>query len=148
MKANEQRIREFAYQIWESEGKPHGQDSRHWEMAVKLAEAEAAAGKAPKARRGKAAETGDSTAKAKAPRKTAASTSTGASTAKPEAGKSSVTDSTTRTAPATGKATKSAAGKPLQTVKPDTLPGQASAPASKPAAPKKAKASTTVKPAK
>ena len=37
MKANDQRVREFAYQIWESEGKPHGQASRHWEMACKLA---------------------------------------------------------------------------------------------------------------
>ncbi|GAB7529310.1 hypothetical protein PS3A_17190 [Pseudomonas sp. 3A(2025)] len=43
MSADEKRIREFAYQIWESEGKPHGQDSRHWEMARKLAEAQALA---------------------------------------------------------------------------------------------------------
>ncbi|WXF89663.1 DUF2934 domain-containing protein [Pseudomonas syringae pv. atrofaciens] len=37
------RIRDFAYQIWESEGKPSGHDERHWEMARKLAEAEALA---------------------------------------------------------------------------------------------------------
>ncbi|MCD5994907.1 DUF2934 domain-containing protein [Pseudomonas sp. CDFA 602] len=43
MSADEKRIREFAYQIWESEGKPSGHDSRHWEMARKLAEAEALA---------------------------------------------------------------------------------------------------------
>lgn len=43
MSADEKRIREFAYQIWESEGKPHGQDNRHWEMARKLAEAQALA---------------------------------------------------------------------------------------------------------
>ncbi|MCD5973462.1 DUF2934 domain-containing protein [Pseudomonas quasicaspiana] len=43
MSADEKRIREFAYQIWESEGKPSGQDARHWEMARKLAEAEALA---------------------------------------------------------------------------------------------------------
>ena len=36
----EHRVREFAYQIWESEGKPDGQASRHWEMAWKLAEAQ------------------------------------------------------------------------------------------------------------
>lgn len=36
----ENRVREFAYQIWESEGRPHGQDARHWEMAQKLAESE------------------------------------------------------------------------------------------------------------
>jgi hypothetical protein len=35
----EHRVREFAYQIWESEGKPDGQAERHWEMACKLAEA-------------------------------------------------------------------------------------------------------------
>ncbi|RMQ47791.1 hypothetical protein ALQ04_04244 [Pseudomonas cichorii] len=43
MSADEKRIREFAYQIWESEGKPAGQEQRHWEMARKLAEAEALA---------------------------------------------------------------------------------------------------------
>ncbi|KQQ62583.1 hypothetical protein ASF84_26500 [Pseudomonas sp. Leaf127] len=43
MSADEKRIREFAYQIWESEGRPDGHDSRHWEMARKLAEAQALA---------------------------------------------------------------------------------------------------------
>ncbi|WP_336331594.1 DUF2934 domain-containing protein [Pseudomonas putida] len=46
MSVDEKRIREFAYQIWESEGKPAGQEDRHWEMARKLAEAEALAPKA------------------------------------------------------------------------------------------------------
>ncbi|TBU77415.1 DUF2934 domain-containing protein [Phytopseudomonas daroniae] len=46
MSANEERIREFAYQIWESEGKPHGQAKRHWEMATKLVEAEQTPAKA------------------------------------------------------------------------------------------------------
>ncbi|WP_339523931.1 DUF2934 domain-containing protein [Pseudomonas sp. EA_35y_Pfl2_R111] len=41
MNIDEQRIREFAFQIWESEGKPAGQAERHWMMACKLAEAEA-----------------------------------------------------------------------------------------------------------
>ncbi|NUU38513.1 DUF2934 domain-containing protein [Pseudomonas sp. C2B4] len=50
MSTDDKRIREFAYQIWESEGKPEGQETRHWEMARKLAEAEALAPKkAPKA---------------------------------------------------------------------------------------------------
>ena len=40
MSTDDKRIREFAYQIWESEGKPEGQEARHWEMARKLAEAE------------------------------------------------------------------------------------------------------------
>lgn len=43
MKADEQRVRELAYQIWQSEGCPHGQDARHWQMACKLAEAESTA---------------------------------------------------------------------------------------------------------
>jgi hypothetical protein len=56
MSTNEKRIREFAYQIWESEGKPEGQEARHWEMACKLAEAEALAPKKPaKATAGKSA---------------------------------------------------------------------------------------------
>ncbi|MEO3723325.1 DUF2934 domain-containing protein [Pseudomonas syringae] len=50
MSTDDKRIREFAYQIWESEGKPEGQESRHWEMARKLAESEALAPKkSPKA---------------------------------------------------------------------------------------------------
>jgi hypothetical protein len=40
MTKQEQRIRELAYDIWVSEGRPHGEDARHWEMASKLAEAE------------------------------------------------------------------------------------------------------------
>jgi len=46
MSIEEKRVREFAYQIWESEGKPEGQEARHWEMARKLAEAESLAPKA------------------------------------------------------------------------------------------------------
>ena len=58
MSINDKRIREFAYQIWESEGKPEGQDARHWEMARKLAEAEALApSKSPKAAGSKTAGT-------------------------------------------------------------------------------------------
>ncbi|MDP9709213.1 UNVERIFIED_ORG: hypothetical protein J2X80_001286 [Pseudomonas fluorescens] len=50
MSTDDKRIREFAYQIWESEGKPEDQAARHWEMARKLAEAEALAPKkSPKA---------------------------------------------------------------------------------------------------
>lgn len=54
MSTDDKRVREFAYQIWESEGKPEGHDARHWEMARKLAEAEALApSKSPKAAGGK-----------------------------------------------------------------------------------------------
>lgn len=41
MNQNDQLIREFAYQIWESEGQPEGQQERHWDMAHKLAQAQA-----------------------------------------------------------------------------------------------------------
>lgn len=41
MNLNEQQVREFAYQIWESEGRPFGHSERHWEMACKLAAAHA-----------------------------------------------------------------------------------------------------------
>ena len=30
MSTDDKRIREFAYQIWESEGQPQGQEERHW----------------------------------------------------------------------------------------------------------------------
>lgn len=40
MTADEERIRDFAYQIWESEGRPADMHDRHWEMARKLVEAE------------------------------------------------------------------------------------------------------------
>ncbi|MBL4834023.1 MAG: DUF2934 domain-containing protein [Pseudomonas sp.] len=36
MSSDEERIRELAYQIWESEGRPEGQTENHWEMARKL----------------------------------------------------------------------------------------------------------------
>lgn len=36
MEINEYRIREFAYQIWEAEGRPEGESERHWEKAVEL----------------------------------------------------------------------------------------------------------------
>ncbi len=65
MSTDDKRIREFAYQIWESEGQPEGQEARHWEMARKLAEAEALAPKKPpKAAGSKAA---GKTAEPKAP---------------------------------------------------------------------------------
>ena len=64
MSVNEDRIREFAYQIWESEGRPSGQEARHWDMACKLAAAEGARGAG--------------TAKPKAPRKPKAAALQGA----------------------------------------------------------------------
>lgn len=40
MSIDEQRIREKAYEIWQAEGCPTGEEIRHWEMACKQAEAE------------------------------------------------------------------------------------------------------------
>ncbi len=40
MNQDQQRIRELAYQIWESEGRPSGQEQRHWQMACKLLHSE------------------------------------------------------------------------------------------------------------
>ena len=34
------KVSELAYQIWEVEGKPDGEASRHWKMACELAESE------------------------------------------------------------------------------------------------------------
>jgi DUF2934 family protein len=36
---HEQRIRELAHHIWESEGRPQGEEVRHWHMAERLIEA-------------------------------------------------------------------------------------------------------------
>jgi hypothetical protein len=67
MSTDDKRVREFAYQIWESEGKPEGQEARHWEMACKLAEAEALApSKTAKTNSDKTAASKPSTAKPKA----------------------------------------------------------------------------------
>ncbi|WP_040260604.1 DUF2934 domain-containing protein [Pseudomonas massiliensis] len=40
MSVSDKRIEEFAYYLWESEGRPDGKDKEHWEKARKLAEAE------------------------------------------------------------------------------------------------------------
>lgn len=36
----EERIRQLAHEIWEVEGRPDGQQMRHWAMAERLVEAE------------------------------------------------------------------------------------------------------------
>ncbi len=40
----EQRVRERAYHLWESEGKPHGRDVEYWERARELIGMEESAG--------------------------------------------------------------------------------------------------------
>lgn len=81
MNQHEQRIRELAYEIWQSEGCPQGQDARHWEMACKLVETQDVATPAKPVRARKTAtKPVDATpslkpAKAAAPRKPRASKS-------------------------------------------------------------------------
>jgi hypothetical protein len=43
MNIDQDTIRQLAEAIWETEGKPEGQQERHWEMATKLAESAAMA---------------------------------------------------------------------------------------------------------
>ncbi|HEX7815464.1 DUF2934 domain-containing protein [Dyella sp.] len=40
----DERIRQLAHRIWESEGRPQGQQIRHWQMATRLVEASERAG--------------------------------------------------------------------------------------------------------
>ncbi|MCC6074808.1 DUF2934 domain-containing protein [Pseudomonas sp. GCM10022188] len=76
MNLDEQRIRELAYQIWESEGCPEGGAQRHWQMARKLLEAElqaqSPAAPAPRVRRTNTARATLTTAAAPASTPTAA----------------------------------------------------------------------------
>ncbi|WP_462402748.1 DUF2934 domain-containing protein [Pseudomonas sp. Marseille-QA0332] len=113
MSVNEERIRVFAYQIWESEGKPEGQEERHWDMARKLAEAESLA---PKATPRKPATRTRSTVDAKA--------SDGKVAAQPKpasAGKAAAQPKPTSNGKASASAQKTAASpaeKPVATKKP------------------------------
>lgn len=43
MSVDEEAVRQLAQLIWETEGRPDGQEARHWEMATKLAESAAMA---------------------------------------------------------------------------------------------------------
>ncbi|MEE5120297.1 DUF2934 domain-containing protein [Pseudomonas alliivorans] len=123
MSADEKRIREFAYQIWESEGKPSGHDARHWEMARKLAEAEALAPDKTSARKSskpKLPEVDSAKAPAKGPAKPVAKA---APDAKPAA------------KPAASKP--AAAPKPKAAAKPKPAPAAASGDVQAKPAPKK-----------
>ena len=75
MSNDDKHIREFAYQIWESEGRPEGQEARHWDMAHKLAQAQALAPSkaAPRAARAKAVTKPAAEKKPRAPSKPASS---------------------------------------------------------------------------
>lgn len=41
---DEERVRQLAYSIWEAEGRPEGQQQKHWDRALKIVAAEQAAG--------------------------------------------------------------------------------------------------------
>ena len=41
---DEERVRQLAYSIWEAEGRPEGQQQKHWDRAIKIVAAEQAAG--------------------------------------------------------------------------------------------------------
>ena len=133
MSADEKRIREFAYQIWESEGQPKGQDARHWEMARKLAEAEALAPNKSTARQ---------SSKPKLPKVDGA--------AETKAAASKVKSATAKSAPKPASETAQAAAKPASKSaasksKPAAQAEQPAKPASKPAA--KPAVKTAAKPA-
>ncbi|MFV0456735.1 MAG: DUF2934 domain-containing protein [Pseudomonas sp.] len=93
MNHQEQRIRELAYEIWLSEGRPEGQDTRHWEMARKLAESQS--GTVPAKPAGRTRKTATKPTDA-TPAKTASSTPSGKS------GKTAAAKGSTKT---TSKAT-------------------------------------------
>jgi hypothetical protein len=40
MNNQDERVREFAYRIWEEEGHPTGREFRHWEQAQEIVRAE------------------------------------------------------------------------------------------------------------
>lgn len=132
MSADEKRIREFAYQIWESEGRPNGNDQRHWEMARKLAEAEAlapdktAARSASKPRLPKIDGTADAKPAGKAPGKTASAAKPAAKSAPKAAAKPAAKPGAAAAKPVADKAAPASSAAPAQ-----------SEAASKPAAVKK-----------
>jgi hypothetical protein len=47
MASSEDRIRQRAYEIWEQEGRPHGEDMKHWLQAFQEIAASADAGEQP-----------------------------------------------------------------------------------------------------
>jgi len=86
MSSEEQRIRELAYQIWQSEGCPEGEEERHWAMARKLVEAEYGAAAAKPASRPRKAATKPTDATPKPEAKAAPAAKQRTSRAAPKAG--------------------------------------------------------------
>ncbi len=126
MSADEKRISELAHQIWETEGKPHGQDARHWEMARKLAESEALAPKKP--------------SKTNKPKELASVTSgkaDGAGTAKPAASKAAEKKPAAKSTAKPAASSTKASAKPPATKTSTPTASSPVAPEKKPRAPRK-----------
>ncbi|WP_404361890.1 DUF2934 domain-containing protein [Marinobacter sp.] len=49
MTGEDVRIQETAYHLWESEGRPSGQDKRHWELARQMLSADESPANIPRA---------------------------------------------------------------------------------------------------
>ncbi|GAA3079677.1 hypothetical protein GCM10010520_28450 [Rhizobium viscosum] len=66
MASNEGRIRQRAYEIWEQEGRPHGEDLKHWLQAFQeIAASVETDGQSAKKPRSRKATTADLPAKSK-----------------------------------------------------------------------------------
>ncbi|EJJ29999.1 DUF2934 domain-containing protein [Rhizobium sp. CF142] len=66
MASNEGRIRQRAYEIWEQEGRPHGEDLKHWLQAFQeIAASVETDGQSAKKPRSRKAATADTPAKPK-----------------------------------------------------------------------------------
>jgi len=67
MAVNEDRLRQRAYEIWEQEGRPHGEDMKHWLRAFQeIASSTEADGQPVKKPRSKKAGEADAASKVKA----------------------------------------------------------------------------------
>lgn len=65
MASSEDRIRQRAYEIWEQEGRPHGEDMKHWLQAFQEIAASTETGGQSKKPRSRKAATTDAPAKPK-----------------------------------------------------------------------------------
>jgi hypothetical protein len=85
MAANEDRIRQRAYEIWEQEGRPHGEDMKHWLQAFEeIAASAGTSGQAVKRRATNKAAVPNLSAKAKPAGKSKAGAQSAPTTTPPE----------------------------------------------------------------
>lgn len=79
------RVRERAYEIWESEGRPEGRSHEHWQQArAEFAEAQSEAGKRPAGRKSASGTSASAKPARKAASPTGATSKTGPVSAKPQ----------------------------------------------------------------